>query len=166
MSGNSPRGPPPARDRVLWNRTLSHPEKEKAGGTSAGHRKENGMVLVALPVPERQPGAACPACAKREQYRAHAAERFMRFETRFATRGVSRAHLRAAFAAHADPKLVESLLTFAWYAKVPAWRLRQITHSFTPRRCSRKTARCWLHAAPSTGGVAAFDAEGVVHGTD
>jgi hypothetical protein len=101
------------------------------------------MTLVAFPASERQP-AACPSCAKRQDYRANAARHFALFESEFGTAGVSRRQLRAVFALHADKQLVEALLVCAWYRRLPAWRLREITKSLNPRRCPNGT-RCWLH---------------------
>jgi hypothetical protein len=102
------------------------------------------LALVSEPIPERQP-AVCPACARREAYRAHAAVHFEIFEARFGTAGVTRTQLRVLFPMHADKQLVESLVLLAWHTRLPAWRLRAITKSLNPRRCPSKDVNCWIH---------------------
>jgi hypothetical protein len=101
------------------------------------------MALVAFPVPERQP-AACPTCAKRQQYRANAAQHFAIFEAEFGTAGVSRRLLLVVFALHADKQLVESLLICAWYRTCRPGVSGRSRKSFNPRRCPNGK-RCWLH---------------------
>jgi hypothetical protein len=106
------------------------------------------LALVSVPEAERQP-ADCPTCAKRERHRANAAQHFALFEAEFGTAGVSKRQLRAVFALHADKQLVEAVLVGAWYRRLPAWRLREITKSLNPRRCSRRS-RCWIHNHSTT----------------
>jgi hypothetical protein len=119
---------------------------------------------------ERQP-SECPACAKRQQHRANAARNFATFEARFGTSGVSRRQLRAVFAAHADPQLVEALLILAWNCHWSAQRIREVTKSLNLKRCASGATRCWLHRPIVVGDltpscVAACDAKGVLHVAD